>query len=156
MKDACLALSLSLLLTIGGEAVAAQQAVPADRFSSCLSTLRGEAASKGVSAASFDRLTKGLAPDLSVLEFLDYQPEFRTPIWDYLAGLVDDERVADALAMREKWLGPLAAAGERYQVDADTVLAVWGCLLYTSGSASDARAPPDRDSNRHARLAAAG
>ncbi|ACV35522.1 lytic murein transglycosylase [Accumulibacter sp.] len=130
MKDACLALSLSLslslLLTIGGEAVAAQEAVPADRFSSCMSTLRGEAASKGVSAASFDRLTKGLAPDLSVLEFLDYQPEFRTPIWDYLAGLVDDERVADALAMREKWLGPLAAAGERYQVDQDTVLAVWG------------------------------
>jgi membrane-bound lytic murein transglycosylase B len=63
---------------------------------------------------------------MSVLEFLDYQPEFRTPIWDYLAGLVDEERVADALAMREKWAGPLAKAAERYQVDADTVIAVWG------------------------------
>jgi hypothetical protein len=28
--------------------------------------------------------------------------------------------------MREKWAAPLAAAAERYQVDADTVIAVWG------------------------------
>jgi membrane-bound lytic murein transglycosylase B len=91
-----------------------------------MATLRSESPAKGVSTASFDRLTSGLTPDMSVLEFLDYQPEFRTPIWDYLAGLVDDERVADALAMREKWAGTLAAAAERYQVDADTVIAVWG------------------------------
>jgi membrane-bound lytic murein transglycosylase B len=69
--------------------------VPAERFGACLATLRAESPAKGISTASFDRLTSGLTPDLSVLEFLDYQPEFRTPIWDYLAGLVDDERVAD-------------------------------------------------------------
>ena len=120
MKPVCFAFSLTLI-----SSVAAAQ-VPAERFSSCMTTLRGDAASKGVSGASFDRLTSGLTPDMSVLEFLDYQPEFRTPIWDYLAGLVDDERVADALAMREKWATTLASAANRYQVDADTVLAVWG------------------------------
>ena len=114
----------ALFLTLLSAAAAAQ--VPAERFSACLATLRAESPAKGIAIASYDRLTSGLTPDLSVLEFLEYQPEFRTPIWDYLAGLVDDERVADALTMREKWAAPLAAAAERYQVDGDTVIAVWG------------------------------
>ncbi|MEF8699557.1 MAG: lytic murein transglycosylase [Candidatus Accumulibacter sp. UW26] len=118
----CLALSLTLI----GTAAAAQPAVPAERFGNCMAALRSESPARGVPTASFDRLTSGLTPDMSVLEFLDYQPEFRTPIWDYLAGLVDDERVADALAMRAQWAAPLAAAAARYQVDADTVVAVWG------------------------------
>ncbi|HMW55530.1 MAG: lytic murein transglycosylase [Candidatus Accumulibacter sp.] len=117
-------ISFALYLTLLSSTAAAQ--VSAERFSTCLATLRAESAAKGVSTAAFDRLTSGLTPDPSVLEFLDYQPEFRTPIWDYLASLVDDERVADALAMREKWAGTLAASAERYQVDGDTVIAVWG------------------------------
>ena len=95
-------------------------------FSSCLAALRGDAPARGVSLPAFDRLTQGLSPDMSVLEFLDYQPEFRTPIWDYLAGLVDEERINDGIALREKWASTLAAAAERYQVDAATVVAVWG------------------------------
>jgi lytic murein transglycosylase len=122
MKTSCLALSLILI----GTAAPAQPVVPAERFGTCMAALRSESPARGVSTASFDRLTSGLTPDMSVLEFLDYQPEFRTPIWDYLAGLVDDERVADALAMRAQWAAPLAAATTRYQVDADTVIAVWG------------------------------
>ena len=122
MKSTCLALSLTLL----GGLAAAQETVPTERFRACLAGLRADAPARGVSTASFDRLTSGLTPDMSVLEFLDYQPEFRTPIWDYLAGLVDEERVADALAMRARWATPLAAAAERYRVDADTVVAVWG------------------------------
>jgi hypothetical protein len=65
-------------------------------------------------------------PDMSVLDFLDYQPEFRTPIWDYLSGLVDDERVADGQAMLKQWRDTLAVAAERYRVDPATVVAVWG------------------------------
>jgi len=114
--------SLSLII----HTAAAQTGATGDRFSPCMAGLRSDAAAKGVPTAAFDRLTKGLSPDMSVLEFLDYQPEFRTPIWDYLAGLVDDERVADALVLRQQWAAPLAAAAERYRVDADTVIAVWG------------------------------
>ena len=56
---------------------------------------------------SYERLTASLAPDMKVLELLDYQPEFRTAIWDYLAALVDDERVVRVS-------------------DPATVVAVWG------------------------------
>ncbi|MCM8595546.1 lytic murein transglycosylase [Accumulibacter sp.] len=117
---------LALPLALSASATLAQGAAQGDRFPACLAGLRADAAARGVSGASFDRLTAGLVPDMSVLELLDYQPEFRTPIWDYLAGLVDDERVADGLAMREKWAATLAAAAERYQVDPETVVAVWG------------------------------
>ncbi|MBN8437589.1 MAG: lytic murein transglycosylase [Candidatus Accumulibacter sp.] len=122
MKFVCLVRFLTLI----SAAAAAQATPPDEHFGACMAALRAESPSRGVSSASFDRLTRGLAPDMSVLEFLDYQPEFRTPIWDYLAALVDEERVGDALAMREKWADTLAAAAERYRVDADTVVAVWG------------------------------
>ena len=112
--------------------VAAAAQVPAlaasddDAFARCIGGLRTEALAKGVSAQTFERATQGLAPDRSVLELLDYQPEFKLPIWDYLAALVDDERVADGRAMLAQWGDTLAAVAKRYGVDAETVVAVWG------------------------------
>ncbi|MBL8399126.1 MAG: lytic murein transglycosylase [Candidatus Accumulibacter sp.] len=114
------------IFLLAAAAGAAQAATDDTRFGACLSSLRNEAAGKGISAGTFDNLTRGLSPDLSVLEFLDYQPEFRAPIWDYLASLVDEERVTDGLAMREKWASALTDAAQRYQVDPETVIAIWG------------------------------
>lgn len=104
---------------------AAEPADPA-RFASCLSELKGGAAGRGVSGPSYERLTASLVPDMKVLDFLDYQPEFRTPIWDYLSGLVDEERVADGKALHKQWSEVLSAASARYKVDPATVVAVWG------------------------------
>jgi lytic murein transglycosylase len=95
-------------------------------FSACLAALRAQAPDKGVSAAAFDRFTAGIAPDPSVLESLDYQPEFVTPIWDYLAALVDAERVEDGKAMLAQWSQVLDQVEAQYGVDRHTVLAVWG------------------------------
>jgi lytic murein transglycosylase len=63
---------------------------------------------------------------MAILGFLDAQPEFVTPIWDYLAGLVDEERVADGRAMLARWAEVLARVEAEYGVDAATVVAVWG------------------------------
>ena len=63
---------------------------------------------------------------MAVIDFLDAQPEFVTPIWDYLAALVDDERVADGRAMLAEWAPVLARVEVEYGVDAATVVAVWG------------------------------
>jgi lytic murein transglycosylase len=95
-------------------------------FASCLAKLRGEAAAKGVRGDTFDTHTAALAPDMAVIGFLDAQPEFVTPIWDYLAALVDEERVADGRAMQAQWKEVLAEVERRYGVDAETVVAVWG------------------------------
>ena len=92
----------------------------------CVAGLRSAAASKGVSAETFDRLTANLQPNPDILKAEAYQPEFRTAIWDYLAGLVDEERVQDGeAAMRENGQA-LAAAQSRFGVPVDVITAVWG------------------------------
>ncbi len=95
-------------------------------FADCLKGLRGQAAAAGVSGAAFDTYTAALAPDLSVLELLDAQPEFTTPIWDYLAALVDSQRISDGRAMLTTHADILDRVSRQYGVDPATVVAVWG------------------------------
>lgn len=97
-----------------------------NNFQQCIANLRNQAISSGVSGSSYDRYTQNLTPDYSVIEKLNYQPEFSTPIWDYLSGLVDEERVQlgrQKLAQHREVLNRVAAA---YGVPAETVVAVWG------------------------------
>lgn len=95
-------------------------------FARCLDRLQAQAGAAGVAGAIFDRHVREVVPDVSVLKLLDNQPEFKTPIWDYLAGLVDGERVDDGRVMLRLHAGVLAQVAERYGVDAATVAAVWG------------------------------
>lgn len=105
----------------------AQPAEPANPdFTRCLDSLRAPARAAKVQDETFTRFTQGLAPDMSVIEKLDYQPEFRLPIWDYLAALVDDERVADGQARLAEHAEVLARVQQRHGVDPATVVAVWG------------------------------
>ena len=53
---------------------------------------------------------------MKVLDFQKQQPEFKTPIWDYVDALVDDERVADGKAAMAKEARALARAEETYGV----------------------------------------
>jgi lytic murein transglycosylase len=95
-------------------------------FESCLNNLRAPARAAGVQDATFTRHTQELAPNMDVIERLNFQPEFRTPIWDYLAGLVDDERVAEGKALLAQHADTLARVQARFGVDPATVVAVWG------------------------------
>jgi len=97
-----------------------------DEFARCLAGLRPEAERAGVLRATYERLTASIKPDPSLLELLDNQPEFKTPIWDYLASLVDDERVADGRDMLAQWKTVLDEVERRHGVDPATVVAVWG------------------------------
>lgn len=95
-------------------------------YTRCVDQLARRASADGVTAATFDAHVRPVTPDTTVLALLDYQPEFRTPIWDYLAGLVDEERVADGKAMLAQHAATLARVEEAYGVDPETVVAVWG------------------------------
>src|SRR5688572_14099025 len=111
-------------------ALAAPAAAPAPRpdpaFTACLASLRTQAAALGIRRDTFDAQMAGLVADPTVLESLDHQPEFRTPIWDYLSGLVDEQRVADGRKMLAEHAATLADVERRYGVDRATVVAVWG------------------------------
>ena len=115
-----LACSTALLAVLSAPAWAQAE------FQSCLSRLRAQAAASGVSGATFDSATQSLQPDPTILPLMDNQPEFKTPIWDYLGALVDDERVQDGRAAMRQWAQALAAAEARYGVDRHVIAGVWG------------------------------
>jgi lytic murein transglycosylase len=95
-------------------------------LSACMAELRPAARTGKVSDATWTRHTAGLQADFSVIEKLNFQPEFRTAIWDYMSALVDEERVADGAARLAQNRPALARAEERFGVDPATVVAVWG------------------------------
>ncbi len=95
-------------------------------FASCLAGLKSAAAGQGISAATFDRVMAGVTPDPKVMEAFNSQPEFKTPIWDYLAFLVDEQKVNEGRAMMARHGSALASAEQRYGVDRHTIAAVWG------------------------------
>ncbi len=92
----------------------------------CLADLRRVATARGIAAATFDSATAGFTVDSTVIVARDNQPEFTTPIWDYLAVLVDRQRIADATARLEAWRLVLEPVEQTYGVDRFTVVAVWG------------------------------
>ena len=104
----------------------AARAEPPTAFAGCLAELREEAGAKGITARTFDTALAGLEPDQSVLDAMDSQPEFETPIWDYLAQLVNDKRIAEGQARLATWAPLLARAERDYGVDRFTIVAVWG------------------------------
>jgi lytic murein transglycosylase len=95
-------------------------------FTACMASLRGVAEKQGITTTTFDTHAQQLAADMSVLDLLDAQPEFTTPLWDYLAALVDEQRVADGTTMLATHRELLERVATAYGVDAATVVAVWG------------------------------
>lgn len=92
----------------------------------CLADLRRAAIARGATATVFDSATAGFTLDSTVLVARDNQPEFKTPIWDYLAALVDEERIADAAQRIDQWQAALGSIEKTSGVDRHTVVAVWG------------------------------
>jgi lytic murein transglycosylase len=113
-----------LLGFMGMPAIA--QGVDAAAWAACLARLQTQASGAGIARPTWTQAFAGLEPDATVLAKLDDQPEFKTPIWDYLAGLVDDERVADGQHQLQANLPTLSRAEQAYGVDPATVVAVWG------------------------------
>jgi lytic murein transglycosylase len=95
-------------------------------FSSCVASLRAEGEQAGISGQTIETAFSGLQPDMKVLDFQNQQPEFKIPIWDYIAGLVDDERVADGKAAMAREARALQRAEETYGVSRYMLAAIWG------------------------------
>ena len=126
-RTATLASALALVGLAG--TAAAQDAPPAlddAAFRSCLAQLQGSAAFRNIDRATFAQHTQNLVPDPSVLVLLDKQPEFTLPVWDYIAVLVDNERVADGRAAYAKWQDTLRRIEQQSGVAPNIVMGVWG------------------------------
>jgi lytic murein transglycosylase len=100
---------------------------PDPSFMACVERARVNAVAQGAPVAASRAATSGImAPDPEVIAASQVQPEFRTPIWDYLAGLVDDERVADGANAYLRQQDFLRSLGISTGVDPATIAGVWG------------------------------
>ena len=109
-------------------ASAAMFAAPPARadFASCVGSLKAEAARAGISARTLGVAFDGLQPDMKVLDLQGQQPEFKTPVWDYVDGLTGDDRVADGKAAMAAQARALARAEEQFGVSRYMLAAIWG------------------------------
>jgi lytic murein transglycosylase len=114
--------SAILFCVLSGHALA----LLAQDFNACVRALRSEAAGKGIDVQTFDTAMAGVTPDQGVLDAMDNQPEFKVPVWDYMAVLVDEQRVADGRAKLTEWAAVLAEAEQKFGVDRHVIVAVWG------------------------------
>ena len=93
---------------------------------SCIQRLERPALAAGITAETWQNHTERLTPRPELLDNLNNQPEFTMRAWDYLAVLVDEERIADGLRALGSQTDALRLAQDRYGIDPFTVTAVWG------------------------------
>jgi membrane-bound lytic murein transglycosylase B len=103
--------------------VAAQ---PSMSFADFIAQFRNEALAGGVSADAYDRLMAGLTPDSRVPDLVETQPEFTTPVWDYLDARVTGSRIERGKAAVGRNSDLFAAIGQRHGVDPYLLGAIWG------------------------------
>jgi membrane-bound lytic murein transglycosylase B len=98
----------------------------AGNFGNCLEGLWPDAAKRGVTRATFDTYTKGLTPDLRIMDLMDTQPEFTKAFWDYLDLLVSENRIKRGREILAQYRTTFGAVEKAYGVDRNVVTAIWG------------------------------
>ena len=121
-------LSLAVGLSLASTAQAAKPPAPDlsnAELQQCLDGLKNSSKFRGVDSYTFNNY-RPTQPEPSVIQSLNYQPEFQKDVWDYLSSLVDKERVEDGIRAKRQWSDTLRQIESRYGVKAEHVLGVWG------------------------------
>lgn len=115
---------IHLIVVLALTAPAAAQ--PIESFSGFIANFEDKAVAAGVSRDSYRASTAGLTPDPQTPELVSAQPEFTTPIWDYIDDRVTDGRIARGQAAMARNAQLFTAIGQRYGVDPYMLGAIWG------------------------------
>ena len=99
---------------------------PAISFSDWRGQFRIKALRAGIPTALFDRAFNGITPDMSVVRADHSQPEFTSPVWEYIEGATSPIRLRKGQALLSEHAATLAAIEQRYGVDRETLVAIWG------------------------------
>jgi membrane-bound lytic murein transglycosylase B len=115
-------LFLALLLLLTTPAIAA----PIESFDAFLRNFEAKAIAAGVSRETWRTATAGLTPDPAVPDLVETQPEFTTPMWDYLDKRVTTGRIERGRAAIGKNVALFEDVGRRTGVDPYILGAIWG------------------------------
>lgn len=84
------------------------------------------AVQRGRDPAVIGRLLAGITPDDRVIELDQRQPEFVSPVWDYVTNRVTERRINDGRALKSEIQSTLDAVELRYGVPQGIILGIWG------------------------------
>lgn len=95
-------------------------------FQKWIRDFRGVAAQNGVSTKTYDAVFAGItAPDPEVIKSANFQPEFKSKVWDYMDNRVTKSAVEKGLEMKVKYKRWLDIIEKRFGVDRHILLAIW-------------------------------
>ena len=98
----------------------------AETFDEFLRAFEAKAVDAGVTREVYRRSTSGLTPDPNIPKLVETQPEFTTPIWDYLDTRITESRVSKGREKIEANRALFAAVGRQMGVDPYILGAIWG------------------------------
>lgn len=98
----------------------------AANFDRCIEGLYPAAAKRGVSRATFDAHTRGLTPELKIMDLMDAQPEFTKAVWEYVDLLVSEDRIRRGREILAEHRAAFDAVERSYGVDRYILAAIWG------------------------------
>ena len=101
-------------------------AQPVESFESFIKTFEATALAAGVTHETYAKAMYGLTPDPNVPELVTAQPEFTTPLWDYIDKRVTEWRLGKGKESIAEHQAELTAVGEKYGVDPYLLASIWG------------------------------
>ncbi len=118
-------------------AVSMVQGRQEDNFKTLLVSIRKEARDRGVSRKTLDAAFNGLEPIPEVIERDRNQPESKLTLDEYLDRIITQERVSRGRAKLDENRNLLAKVSERYGVQSEVIVALWGIETYFGRGTGD-------------------
>jgi membrane-bound lytic murein transglycosylase B len=135
MQRALITIAALSLAIACGPSVTSAQAPPAPpsfassgnaAFDAWRDDFAGRAVARGRDPAVLGRLLSGVAPDDRIVELDQRQPEFVSPVWDYVTNRVTERRINDGRALKAELGSLLDQVEARYGVPTGILLGIWG------------------------------
>lgn len=113
---------IAILILLAAPALAQ----PVESFDSFLKNFEAKAVAAGIDRQVYRTAVAGLTPDPNVPNLVTTQPEFTTPVWDYIGTRVSSARISRGKTAMGRQQALFAAAGKAYGVDPYILGAIWG------------------------------
>ncbi len=101
------------------------RAQPIESFAAFISGFEARARAAGVTAETYRAAMAGLAADDTIPSLISGQPEFTTPVWDYLDARITADRIRRGQAAIERNRALFDSVGRAYGVDPYVLAAIW-------------------------------
>ncbi len=101
-------------------------AQPVESFESFVKNFEATALAAGVTHETYAKAMAGLTADEKVPELVTSQPEFTTPLWEYIDKRVTEWRLEKGKESIAGNQALLTATGEKYGVDPYLLASIWG------------------------------